>query len=89
MDLNDIKPDKTLDVRGLSCPMPTLKTGKMMKSLEVGQILEVLGTDPGTKKDMPKLAKKSGHEWLGFLDKGEGFYHFFLKKGEPPKKENA
>ena len=58
MDLEKIKPDQTLDVRGLSCPMPTLKTGKMMKSLEVGQILEVLGTDPGTKKDMPKLEKK-------------------------------
>ena len=87
MDLEKIKPDQTLDVRGLSCPMPTLKTGKMMKSLEVGQILEVLGTDPGTKKDMPKLAKKSGHEWLGFLDNGEGFYRFYLRKGEGSKKE--
>jgi len=87
MDLKKIKPDQTLDVRGLHCPMPTLKTGKMMKGLETGQILEVLGTDPGTKKDMPKLAEKSGHEWLGFLDDGEGFYRFYLRKGEGPKKE--
>jgi len=50
--------------------------------LEVGQILEVWGTDPGTKKDMPKLARKSGHEWLGFLDDEEGFFRFYLKKGE-------
>jgi len=81
MDLTKIKPDKTLDVRGLSCPMPTLKTAKTMKSMDPGQILEVMGTDPGTKKDMPKLAQKSGNEWLGFLDDGEGFYRFYIKKG--------
>ena len=86
MDLKNISPDQTLDVRGLSCPMPTLKTGKAMKSLAPGQILEVLGTDPGTKKDMPKLAKKSGHEWLGYLDTEESHYCFYLKKG-PEKKE--
>ena len=88
MDLKSIKPDETLDVRGLSCPMPTLKTAKAMKSLTTGQIIEVLGTDPGTKKDMPKLAAKSGHEWLGFLD-DEGFYRFYLRKGDGPKKENG
>lgn len=82
MDLTKIEPDETLDVRGISCPMPTLKTAKAMKSLEVGQILEVWGTDPGTKKDMPKLARKSGHEWLGSLDDPEGFFRFYLKKGE-------
>ncbi|UCF82507.1 MAG: sulfurtransferase TusA family protein [Desulfobacteraceae bacterium] len=81
MDLSKMNPDVILDVRGLSCPMPTLKTAKAMKNLEPGQILEVLGTDPGTKKDMPKLAKKSGNEWLGFLDDEEGFYRFYLKKG--------
>lgn len=80
MDLKKIKPDSTLDVRGLSCPMPTLKALKAMKDMESGQILEVLGTDPGTKKDMPKVAKKSGNDWLGFLDDEEGFYRFFLKK---------
>ena len=85
MDLTRIKPNHTLDVRGISCPMPTLKTAKKMKSLEPGQILEVWGTDPGTKKDMPKLAKKSGHEWLGHLDNGEGFYRFYLRKGEGKK----
>jgi len=87
MNLKELKPDHTLDVRGLSCPMPTLKTAKTMKSLDPGQILEVLGTDPGTKKDMPKLAKKSGHEWLGFLDQEEGYYRFYLKKGTGPKEE--
>ncbi len=81
MGLTKIEPDVTLDVRGLSCPMPVLKTAKAMKDMESGQVIEVLGTDPGTKNDMPKLAQKAGNEWLGFLDDEEGFYRFYLKKG--------
>jgi len=81
MDFKNISPDETLDVRGISCPMPALRTVKALKSMAPGQILEVLGTDPGTKKDMPRLAKKSGHEWLGFLDDAEDFYRFYLKRG--------
>jgi tRNA 2-thiouridine synthesizing protein A len=80
MDLKDIKPDVTLDARGLSCPMPLLKTKKAMKGMKPGQIIEVLGTDPGSKKDLPDFAQKSGNEWLGVLDDGEGFYRFYLRK---------
>ena len=37
-------PDETLDARGLSCPMPLLKTKKQLAKMQSGQILEVLGT---------------------------------------------
>ncbi len=79
MDLKDVKPDVKLDTRGLSCPMPILKTTKAMKDMQPGQIIEVLGTDPGSKKDLPKFANKSGNEWLGVVD-DDGFYRFYLKK---------
>jgi len=59
MDLTKINPDVTLDVRSLSCPMPTLKTAKAMKGMKPGQIIEVLGTDPGTKKDLPRRISQS------------------------------
>jgi tRNA 2-thiouridine synthesizing protein A len=48
-----INPDKTLDCRGLKCPMPIIKTKKELENLESGQILEILGTDVGTKNDLP------------------------------------
>lgn len=80
MDLKDIKPDVQLDTRGLSCPMPLLKTTKAMKDMQPGQIIEVLGTDPGSKKDLPKFANKSGNEWLGVSDDDDDFYRFYLKK---------
>ncbi len=76
--VENITPDETLDCRGLSCPMPILKTKKAITKLKSGQILEVLSTDPGTRNDLPAFAKKSGHEYLGEKE-DEGFTRFYIK----------
>ena len=76
----DIKPNETLDCRGLSCPMPILKTKKAMQKMKSGEILELLSSDPGTKNDIPGFVKKGGHELLGTKD-DEGFVRFYLKVG--------
>ena len=81
MDLKDIKADQVLDTRGLTCPMPMLKTKKTLKGLPGGQILEVLGDDPGSKNDIPDFANKGSNEFLGFYDDDEGFTRYFIKKG--------
>jgi len=78
--VENIKSDETLDCRGLSCPMPLLKTKKALKKLKPGQILEILGTDPGSKNDIPDYAKKQGDEFLGFEDKA-GYTRYLIKKG--------
>ena len=76
-----IKSDETLDTRGLSCPMPLLKTKKTLKSMKSGQILEVWGTDPGSKNDIPDFCRKGGNELLEMMDDSNGFTRFFIKKG--------
>ena len=81
MDINDIKSDEILDARGLSCPMPLLKTKKVLKGLQSGKILEVLGTDPGSKNDIPGFCEKGGNELLGMADDPEGYTRYFIKKG--------
>lgn len=80
MDLNSIKPDKTLDAKGLSCPMPLLRTKKEINSISSGQILEMLGTDPGSKNDLPGWCERSGHKFLGCKEEA-GFFRFFIQKG--------
>lgn len=80
MDLNSITPDSILDAKGLSCPMPLLKTKKAVSQISAGQILEIQGTDPGSKNDMPSWCEREGHEFLGIKD-GDGFFSVFLKKG--------
>jgi len=63
--VDDIKPDDTLDCRGLTCPMPLIKTRKTVDKMKSGEVLEVLSTDPGTKNDLPAFANRMGHEYLG------------------------
>jgi len=76
--VDNVTPDQTLDCRGLSCPMPILKTKKLIGTMKSGQILEILGTDPGTRNDLPAFSKRSGHEYLG-EEQDEGFSRFYIK----------
>lgn len=80
MDLNNIKADEVLDAKGLSCPMPLLRTKKAINNIKTGQVLEVQGTDPGSKNDLPGWAERSGHKYLGTKDES-GFFRFFIQKG--------
>ena len=77
--MEDIKPDQTLDARGLSCPMPVLKTKKAIESLTSGQILEIFSTDPGTRNDLPSWANRTGNTFLGEKE-DQGFIRFYVKK---------
>lgn len=80
-DLKTIKADSVLDTRGLTCPMPLLKTKKTLKGMKSGEILEILGSDPGSKKDIPDFGNKGGNEFLGYMDESEGITRYFIKKG--------
>ncbi len=71
--------DETLDCKGLSCPMPILKLAKAMKALDSGKVLELLGTDPGSKNDIPAWCEKTGNEFLGMEDEA-GVNKFYIKK---------
>ncbi|NHK31875.1 MAG: sulfurtransferase TusA family protein [Asgard group archaeon] len=73
------KADKTFDARGMQCPVPILKTKKQIQTLEIGQILEVLSTDPGSKEDFPRWCKRTGNELLGIFDE-EDYARYFIKR---------
>ena len=75
----DFNVDKTVDCKGLSCPMPILRLTKEIKGLDSGQVLELLGTDPGSKKDIPGWCEKTGNELLGNEEDG-GVFKFYIKK---------
>jgi tRNA 2-thiouridine synthesizing protein A len=75
----DIKADQTLDAKGLSCPLPILKTKKAVEAMTKGQVLKVETTDPGSKNDMNSWAKRTGNEILK-VDEGPGLFTFYIKK---------
>ncbi len=73
--------DKVLDLRGLVCPEPVLMTKKAVDELEKGQVIEVWGTDPGTKSDLPAWARRVGHEFLGYKEEADYVKFYVRKKG--------
>jgi len=75
----EIKVDKVLDTKGMSCPIPILKTKKAMDSLLKDQILRVETTDPGSQKDMPSWANRTGNEIVK-VEQGAGVFTFYIKR---------
>jgi tRNA 2-thiouridine synthesizing protein A len=73
------KVDVSLDCRGLLCPMPALKTSTAIKNLKVGQVLEMLATDPGAKPDMLAWSKRTGNE-LVRMEEESGVLKFYIRK---------
>jgi len=76
-----MKADATLDTFGLLCPLPIIKTAQKMKELKVGEVLEVLTTDPGIREDMPAWCRATGNEYLG-LEVREGEYRVYIRKSQ-------
>jgi tRNA 2-thiouridine synthesizing protein A len=56
--------DAQLDARGLLCPIPVIRTQDAVRTLAVGDVLEVLATDPGVLHDIPSWCRVHGHELL-------------------------
>ena len=70
----------TLDAKGLSCPMPLLRTKKEIGKIASGEILQIDGTDPGSRNDIPGWCARAGHEYLGEKEQS-GYISFYVKKG--------
>jgi tRNA 2-thiouridine synthesizing protein A len=68
-----------LDLRGLNCPIPVLRTNKKMKELIAGDELVVLVTDPAAPKDFATYSENTGHEILS-SDSNEGVFTITLRK---------
>lgn len=71
----------SLDLKGLSCPLPIVKTAKAMKELKLGEIVEVFATDPGSVPDFRAWSKSTGNPLVESSQEGDVF-RFILKKKE-------
>ena len=71
-------PDKTLDTKGLACPLPILKTKKVLSELPKGATLEVLATDPGSVPDFKAFCQSTGNTLVEHSEQG-GVYRFVIQ----------
>ncbi|QBK04882.1 sulfurtransferase TusA family protein [Hylemonella gracilis] len=72
--------DRELDTRGLNCPLPILKAKKALSEMTSGQVLRVVSTDPGSKRDFSAFAKQTGNELLEQSSEGADFIHVLKRR---------
>lgn len=71
--------DQLLDCKGMQCPLPIVKTKKMIDSMDVDQILKMISTDPGSINDMAAWSRRTGHELLESIT-NNGEFIFYVRK---------
>jgi tRNA 2-thiouridine synthesizing protein A len=68
-----------VDARGLSCPMPIVKTAQLIRSIAPGECIELQATDPGSVKDVAAWSRATGNDlleqWLA-----DGVHHFVIRR---------
>ncbi len=78
--MEDIKPDISIDTKGLQCPRPLLKAKQALEGMQSGQVLEVVADDRTTKSTFPAYLKHSGDEMLKTYEKGVELFYYIKKK---------
>lgn len=71
--------DQELDCQGMLCPLPILKTKKVIDTMDVGTVLKMLSTDAGSVNDINAWTNQTGNE-LVYSNQNEGLYTYFLRK---------
>lgn len=78
--MNEFTVTATLDASGKCCPMPIVETGKAMKALAHGNVLEIIATDKGTQKDIPSWCERTGQTLLS-MSEDNGVFRYYVRKG--------
>lgn len=71
-----------VDARGLYCPEPVMLLHKHIRDIEVGDILDVVATDPSTERDVPKFCRFLQHELLEAREENDEFIYRIKKCGD-------
>ncbi|WP_376790490.1 sulfurtransferase TusA family protein [Thermoflexus sp.] len=75
----ELKPDLTLDLRGLLCPMPVVRINQAIQNVPVGGVIEAYATDPGVMADIPAWCRSTGHE-LVKIEKQDKVIRFVVRR---------
>ncbi len=73
------KADRTLDARGLSCPMPIVKLSQAMKEMNTGEVIEVLASDPSFVPDVESWCRKTEQTLIEIKESAEAIKAYIRK----------
>ena len=72
--------DKTLDTKGLNCPLPILKAKKALNGMQSGQTLRVVSTDQGSVRDFQAFARQTGNELIEQQTLAKDYIHVLRRR---------
>jgi len=71
--------DRTIDARGMPCPGPLMSLIGAIREGQVGEVIEVLSSDDGSKTDIPAWVAKARHDLVDVVEE-DGFTRFVVRK---------
>ena len=74
-------PARTLDCIGLQCPLPVIKTAQAIKELPMGEVLELLASDPGVEPDMAAWSRRTGNELIS-IERVDQIFRVLIRKAK-------
>ena len=72
---------KTIDLKGLTCPLPILRANRVVKDMKPGDTLEIHATDPNAPSDFQVFTKTTGNELLKNVEE-DGVFIIVLRKSK-------
>ena len=72
--------DREVDARGLNCPLPILRTKKMLNDMKSGEVVHILATDPASVRDFQAFAKQTGNALLQHGEQDGAFFFLLQRK---------
>ena len=81
VDLSSVETAASIDSRGSACPGPLLEAKKGIGKVRVGETMEVLSNDEGTRIDVKAWAGKVGHSYLGYVE-ADGYDKHYVTRNK-------
>lgn len=75
-----MQPDRLIDLSGLNCPLPILRSKKTLAEMDSGTVLEVIATDPGAPKDFEAFCRQTGNALLASETTEEGKFRMVIRR---------
>ncbi|HEX9628136.1 MAG TPA: sulfurtransferase TusA family protein [Acidiferrobacterales bacterium] len=77
--MSSIKADRRIDLSGACCPVPIMETNKTIKTMQAGEVLEVISTDVGSHMDIPAWCRRTGNALL-HQEAANGVYRYLIRR---------
>jgi tRNA 2-thiouridine synthesizing protein A len=75
-----ITPARTIDARGLRCPLPLIKARNQIDDIKTGEVMEILATDPGAEHDFRAWCARKHHQLVSAEELPGPEFRFLIRR---------